>query len=193
MTFGVKKNRPLLTLGFLPNYLLLYCQKYLASLYRRHESKKKREYAQRVREVERGAFTPLVFAFTGGMARECTTIFKRIADILFDKKKMPYSQAIHLIRCRLSFALIRSAIRAIRGSRRSRQPTVTDFNRAFTEAPFVILLLFHSITPLVLFAFDRHGVYALYLCTSCVCFYSMDHPSKTNKEKRSRRTRIGNA
>ena len=111
-----------------------YCQKDLASLYRRHESEKKREYAQRVREVERGVFTPLVFASTGGMARECTMVFKRIADILSDKKKMPYSQAIHLIRCRLSFALILSAIRAIRGSRQSRQPTVTDFNWAFTEA-----------------------------------------------------------
>ena len=74
-----------------------YCQKDLVSLYHRHESEKKREYAQRVQEVERGAFTPLVFGYTGGMARECTTVFKRIADILSDKK-MPYSQAIHLIR-----------------------------------------------------------------------------------------------
>ena len=44
-----------------------YCQKDLASLYHRHESKKRREYAQWVREVERGAFTPLGFASTGGI------------------------------------------------------------------------------------------------------------------------------
>ena len=37
--------------------------------YRKHESIKKREYAQRVREVERGVFTPLVLSKTGGMGR----------------------------------------------------------------------------------------------------------------------------
>ena len=33
------------------------------------------------------------------MAKECTTVFRRIADILSDNKKMPYCQVIHLIRC----------------------------------------------------------------------------------------------
>ena len=134
VTFDVKDKEAYFDIRVCYPIASSYCQKDLASLYCRHESEKKREYAQRVWEVERGAFTPLVFASTGGMARECTTVFKRIADILSDKKKMPYSQAIHLIRCQLSSALIRSAIRAIRGSQRSRQPTVTNFNRAFTEA-----------------------------------------------------------
>ena len=31
-----------------------------AAAYRKHETAKKREYAQRIREVERGVFTPLV-------------------------------------------------------------------------------------------------------------------------------------
>ena len=43
-----------------------YCQKSLASLYRLHENEKKRSYAQRVREIERAAFTPLVLSTTGG-------------------------------------------------------------------------------------------------------------------------------
>ena len=75
-----------------------YRQKDLTSLYRMHELEKKREYAERVREVERGAFTPLVFASTGGMARECTICFKRIVDILSDRKKMSFSQVLYLIR-----------------------------------------------------------------------------------------------
>ena len=57
--------------------------------------------------------SPLVFASTGGMARECTICFKRIADILSDREKMSFSQVLHLISCHISFALLRSAIRNI--------------------------------------------------------------------------------
>ena len=39
----------------------------IPSIYRRHEQAKKREYGDRVREVELASFTPLVFATTGGM------------------------------------------------------------------------------------------------------------------------------
>ena len=49
----------------------------LAALYKMHEGIKKREYGERVREVERGVFTPLVLSTTGGMARECTVFFQK--------------------------------------------------------------------------------------------------------------------
>ena len=169
-------KRPFLTLGF--SYPLdSSCQKDLPSLYHRHENEKKREYAQRVWEVKRGEFIPLVFASTGGMARECTTVFRRIADILSDKK-MLYSQVIHLIRCWLSFVLIRSAIRATRGSWRSRQPTVTDFNQVFTEASDFPLNFFTYILSLsqVLFAIDKCGrcsVVILYHYWQCECVPSV--------------------
>ena len=41
----------------------------LASIYRRHEQEKKRQYGQRVQEVEHATFTPLVMSTTGGMVR----------------------------------------------------------------------------------------------------------------------------
>ena len=41
-----------------------------AAAYRKHETAKKREYAQRIREVEHCVFTQLVFSTTGGMGRE---------------------------------------------------------------------------------------------------------------------------
>ena len=44
-----------------------YKSKPLSSVYRQHEIDKKRRYGERVREVERAAFTPLVFACTGGI------------------------------------------------------------------------------------------------------------------------------
>ena len=100
-----------------------------------HEQEKKRQYAERVREVEHGVSTPLVFASTEGMARECTIFFKRIVDTLSDKKQISLSQIMYLIGCRISFAFLRSAVRAIRGSRSSRQPVDCgiDFDRAITE------------------------------------------------------------
>ena len=45
----------------------------ITAAYRKHESTKKSEYAQRVREVEHGVFTPLVLSATGGMGREAVT------------------------------------------------------------------------------------------------------------------------
>ena len=57
-----------------------------AAAYRKHETARKREYAQRVREVEHGVFTPLVLSTTGGMAREATTFYKRLADELSRKQ-----------------------------------------------------------------------------------------------------------
>ena len=59
-----------------------YCSLSLSSAYKRQEDAKKREYGQRVREVEHGVFTPLVLTSTGGMGREATVFYKRLADLL---------------------------------------------------------------------------------------------------------------
>ena len=54
----------------------------VASLYRRFEREKQRRYEQRVREVEMGSFTPLVFSTFGGMGGAATTVYKRLASLL---------------------------------------------------------------------------------------------------------------
>ena len=81
---------------------------------------KKREYGQRVRDVEHGVFTPIVFTTTGGMGREAATFYKRLADMIAGKQQKPYSTVMGWLRCRLSFATLRSAIMYVRGSRSSR-------------------------------------------------------------------------
>ena len=43
----------------------------LKQIYKQHENDKKRLYTQRVMDVEKGTFTPLVFTTTGGMGEEC--------------------------------------------------------------------------------------------------------------------------
>ena len=71
----------------------------------------------------------------GGMARECTIFFKRLADILAEKKKICFSKMMFLIRCKISFALLRSSIRAIRGSRSLHHPiALFDFTLMHAEA-----------------------------------------------------------
>ena len=107
----------------------------ISAAYRKHESSKKREYAQRVRDIEHGVFTPLVFTTTGGMGREATTFYKRLADTIARKEDKPYPTIMAWIRCRLSFAILRSAILCIRGSRSRRHRFVceSDITLAMSE------------------------------------------------------------
>lgn len=85
--------------------------------YRKHENEKKRQYEQRVREIEHSSFTPLVMSATGGLAGEATVFYKRLASCLSIKWDQPYNLTLAWLRCRLNFSLLRSAIQCIRGAR----------------------------------------------------------------------------
>ena len=80
---------------------------------------KKREYGDRIREVEMASFTPLVFATTGGMGREASAFYRRLADLMAAKNNSTYSTTMAWMRCVLSFSLLRAAVMCIRGSRSS--------------------------------------------------------------------------
>ena len=105
-----------------------YRSKDVAAACKQHESAKKREYNQRVQHVEHGVFTPLVFTTTGSMGKEGTTFYKRLADMLSRKQEKPYSVVMGWLRCRLTFALLRSAILCIRGTRSSFNHPVNEQN-----------------------------------------------------------------
>ena len=57
---------------------------------------------------------------TGGLAKQATNFYKRLASLLADKWMQPYSTTLYWLRCSLSFSLLRSAIQCIRGARSSR-------------------------------------------------------------------------
>ena len=59
--------------------------------FRRHEGEKRRAYEQRVREVEKGSFTPLVFTTSGGIGKAAKITYKRLASLLSGKREQPYS------------------------------------------------------------------------------------------------------
>jgi len=67
----------------------------LSSVYRKHEQEKRRQYDQRVREIEHATFTPLVLSTTGGMGRAATTFYKRLAAMLAEKRDVPYAETLN--------------------------------------------------------------------------------------------------
>ena len=102
-----------------------YKDREIQQIYRIHENDKKRLYSRRVLDVEQGSFTPLVFTTTGGMGRECQRYHCRLAELICAKKGEQYAQTISWIRARISFALLRSALVCLRGTRVKRR---TPFN-----------------------------------------------------------------
>ncbi|CAH3018770.1 unnamed protein product [Porites evermanni] len=90
-------------------------------IFQLHENEKKRQYSRRVLEVEQGTFTPLVFTSTGGMADECKRFHSRLAELLALKKGDDYATTISWIRAKVSFAILRSALLCLRGTRSKRK------------------------------------------------------------------------
>ena len=88
-------------------------------IYRIHENEKKRKYNSRVTEIEQGTFTPLVFTTTGGMAEECLRYHSRLAELISVKEQE--TTTISRVRAKVSFAILRSALLCVRGSRTPRR------------------------------------------------------------------------
>ena len=98
----------------------------LQQIYRNHENEKKRLYERRVLDIEQGTFTPLIFTSTGGMGNECLQYHSRLPQLISIKKGEHYAETISWIRARTSFALLRSALICLRGSR-ARRKAFCDF------------------------------------------------------------------
>ena len=91
-------------------------------IYHIHENEKKRLYSRTVLNMEHGTFTPLVFPTTDRMGKECLMYHSRLAQLIAIKKGEQYAKTISWIRTRTSFALLRSALVCLRGSRTRRVP-----------------------------------------------------------------------
>ena len=64
-----------------------YRNKTLKSCYRRLEAGKRREYQDRILNVEHGSFSPLIFTTAGGMGPTASVVFQRLASLLSAKRK----------------------------------------------------------------------------------------------------------
>ena len=113
----------------------------LSATYRRHEQEKRHAYEERVREVEHGCFTPLVFSTAGGMGKAATVAYKRLAHLLSARRDTPYPMMMDWLHCSLSFSLLKLSIMCIRGSRsRSGHPG--------SSAPADLVLAESRVSPL---------------------------------------------
>jgi len=108
------------------------------TIFKSHEDSKKREYLERVLNIEHGVFTPLVFGTNGGMGKECQVFVKQLATRLAEKTNEKYSDTITWMRTRISTEILRSAITCIRESRvpfrRAIDNTGDRFQLMVTEA-----------------------------------------------------------
>ena len=68
-----------------------------SSGYQRHEQEKRREYDQRIREIEHGPFAPLIFAVSNGMEPSTTITYKWFASLLASRSNHPYSTTMHAV------------------------------------------------------------------------------------------------
>ena len=94
-----------------------YVDQDLSKSFEVNEKEKKRAYNERIQNIEHGTFTPLVFACTGGMGRECKKFYARLAEAIAKKRKTRYSSCVTWVRRKIIFSLIKSITTCIRGSR----------------------------------------------------------------------------
>ena len=104
-------------------YAKSYARMSTSTLFRMAEQAKTREYEERIRNVEHGDFNPLVFTTAGGMAPQSQIVVKKLAAVLSEKQGISRSVVTGWLRCRLSFALLRTTLLCVRGTRARRYGT----------------------------------------------------------------------
>ena len=123
-------------------------------IFRRNEAEKKRNYMERVIEIEHSTFTPLVFGTNGGMGRECGLFIKNLATKLAVKENEQYSDVITSLRTKLFFCILRAALLCVRGSR---TPWRKNYRMKQEETDFALLNkeadIFKIIFLLILFIY----------------------------------------
>ena len=115
--FWVRGSKAFLDIRVFNPMARSYANQPLATTYNSLERAKKAKYNERILNIEHGTFTPLVLSCFGGMGTEASRFFNRLGLKVAEKRDEPASCTISLIRTKLSFSLLRSALLCIRGSR----------------------------------------------------------------------------
>ena len=106
-----------------------------------HENEKMAKYNQRIVEIEKATFCPLVYTTTGGTGPRCTAHHKKVAQVISSKRRERYEDVISFIRIKTSFALLCSTLVVLRGVRGLQKlykgiPLSAISFRLVPEAPF---------------------------------------------------------
>ena len=92
-------------------------QQVIEETFKKHEEEKRRTYQQRIIQVEKATFTPLVFSTFGGMGPAAESLNQRLAALIAKKRDILYSEAISYIRKKLRFCILKTILVPIRGFR----------------------------------------------------------------------------
>ena len=112
-------------------------------------------------EVEHGVFTPLVLSTTGSLGCEATTFYKHVADIISWKQQKQYTNIICWLWCRLSFAILRSAIMCVRDSQSSYHRLRCEIDITLATAECLLTQWNHTL---------KHHQYTSFYCFSLFLF-----------------------
>ena len=94
-----------------------YLNKSLQQCHAMNEHEKKGSYNERVLQVNQGTFRSLVFSIYGSMGRECNMFYSRLSQLISDKRNLSKSMIMNWIRTKVCFALLKSSLLCLRGSR----------------------------------------------------------------------------
>ena len=106
-----------------------YMNQSLEAAFSHNEKLKKRLYNNRIIQIEKGTFTPVVLSSLGGLGVESSRFLSKVIDLVTQKKSLEKSVVAHYIRTKISFELVRSQIACIRGAR-SLKITSMEVNEA---------------------------------------------------------------
>ena len=113
--WGGRFERALLDIRVFKPHARSNRQQSITATYWKHEAEKRRAYEERVREVEHTS-SPIVFSASGGYGKSASAFFKRVASMLADKRKEPFSSRLAFIRPRVSLSLVRASHASLRWS-----------------------------------------------------------------------------
>ena len=84
------------------------------TIFREHESEKKRKDKQRMTDVVMVTFTPRVFGTNGNMGVDCHNFLRTLSDEISNKNNEPCANVISYLRIELSFAILRSVHKCVK-------------------------------------------------------------------------------
>ena len=119
--FWIKGNRAFCDVRVFNPLAPTYKNQTLKAAHKTNENAKKREYGERVLNIEHGSLTPLVFTCFGGMSEECSKFYNRLSDKISEKRGIEPSVAKSWLRTKINFSLLKTMNLCLRGSR-SRRP-----------------------------------------------------------------------
>ena len=94
-----------------------YPNKSLQQCHAMNEHEKKRSYNKRVVQVDQVTFKPLVLSIYNGMETECNMFYSLLSQLISDKRNLSKSITMNWIRTKVCFALLKSSLLCLRGSR----------------------------------------------------------------------------